>query len=205
MMERFAEARVIRPAVDSRAGEAPAPRHAVELSLSLYAVELILAYEWILSGIDKLVNPHFSSQLLGVLRGSTLVNPYSWYSAFLKQFILPHAAILAPLVEVGEIAIGVVLASSAVLWLWRPLTRLALYAGWAACVTLTGSLLLALNYSFQQCTPLPWVNGAQAFSPGMGIDVLIALLSVPLLAANLRLVRSTAIELRSKRRHGTST
>jgi uncharacterized membrane protein YphA (DoxX/SURF4 family) len=155
------------------------------------AVQGILAYEWLLSGVDKVANPHFASQLPTILRGSTLVNPYGWYSTLLKQFVLPHTSVLAPMVELAEIAIGLVLISGIFFWVRVPRSRIALWAAWAGIVALMSSALLALNYSFQQGAPLPWVNGAQAFGPGVGVDMLVALLSLPLLVANFQAIRAT--------------
>lgn len=196
-MERLAETRTITPATTPHAVDERAMARLLGLSLPLYAIQLILAYEWVLSGIDKVVDPNFAAQLPATVRGSTLVNPYGWYSALLKQFVLPNTALLAPAVQVGELAIGIVLIVSAVLWMWRPLSRSATYVGWLACFALSGSVLLSLNYSFQQGTPLPWVNAGQAMSPGVGIDMLVAFLSMALLAANLWALRIASVRLRS--------
>jgi hypothetical protein len=38
-----------------------------------------------------------------------------------------------------------------------------------------------------------------AFSPGMGLDMVIALLSIPLMAANWRLGRATPAHMRAER------
>jgi thiosulfate dehydrogenase [quinone] large subunit len=189
MIEKLVETRTIRPAAGARPIAQPETRRAPGLSFPLYAMQLILAYEWLLSGIDKVADPNFGAQLPATLRGSTLVNPYGWYSSLLKQIVLPNVSLVAPLVELGELAIGVILIVSGALWLWRPRARMTLYAGYLACLTLFGALLLSLNYSFQQGTPLPWINGNQALSPGVGIDMLIALLSIPLLAANILAIR----------------
>jgi thiosulfate dehydrogenase [quinone] large subunit len=152
-------------------------------------MQLVLAYEWLLSGIDKVADPNFAAELPANLRGSTLVNPYTWYSSILKAAVLPHTSLLAPAVELVELAIGAALIVSGALWLWRPRARTTLYVAYLACAALAGGILLAVNYSFQQGVPLPWINSAQAFSPGMGIDMLIALLSIPLLGANLWAIR----------------
>jgi thiosulfate dehydrogenase (quinone) large subunit len=194
MIEKLVETGTISSLPEIPAADAATKRRAAGLPLSLYVMQLILAYEWLLSGLDKVANPSFGPQLPTVLRGSTIVNRYGWYSTFLKDVVLPHASLLAPMVELAELAIGTVLIASAALWMWQPLARLTRYVGWAACMALVGAVLLSLNYSFQQGTPLPWIDAAQAFSPGMGIDMLIALLSLPLLVANLRaIVTSTQL------------
>jgi len=194
MIEKLVETGTISSLPDTPVADAAAKRRAAGLPLLLYVMQLILAYEWLLSGLDKVANPTFGAQLPTVLRGSTIVNRYGWYSTLLKDVVLPHASLLAPMVELAELAIGSVLIASADLWMWQPLARLTRYVGWAACLALVGAVVLSLNYSFQQGTPLPWIDAAQAFSPGMGIDMLIALLSLQLLAANLRaIVTSTKL------------
>lgn len=202
MLDKLVQGKAFRPSIDVDRDRVKAQQRvrAGALPFSLCAMQIIFAYEWLLSGVDKIASAQFSGQLPVMLRQSILVNRYLWYNAFLKDIVLPHASLLAPTVELGEIGIGFVLALSAVLWMWFPHTRLTVHLGWAACLALLGGILLSLNYFFQQNTPLPWIDGAQAFSPGMSIDMMIALLSVPLLAANLRAVRSISAHLPVARR-----
>jgi thiosulfate dehydrogenase [quinone] large subunit len=157
------------------------------LPVGLYAIQIVLAYEWLLSGLDKLANPDFSVQLPVMLKGSLAINRYHWYSTLLRDVVLPHVSLLPPTVIAGELAIGVVLVLvlSAVLGCWRPTSHITRTVTWGACAALAGAVGLSLNYSFQQGTPLPWIDSTLAFGPGMGIDLLIACLSAILLSANL--------------------
>jgi thiosulfate dehydrogenase [quinone] large subunit len=159
---------------------------------SLAAVQLVVAYEWLVSGINKLLNPNFTVQLASTLRQSMSGNPYSSYVTFLRDVVLPHATLVGVLTELGETAIGVTLATSAVLWLWRPASRLTIYAGAAAAAALAGAAFLSLNYFLQGGSPLPWIDPANAFNEGVDIDILIPLLSASLLVSNLRAVRYLA-------------
>jgi thiosulfate dehydrogenase (quinone) large subunit len=162
----------------------------IGLPAGLAVVQLILAYEWLVSGINKLVNLNFTVQLAGTLRDSMSGNPYTPYVTFLRDIVLPHATLFGIFTEVGESAIGCVLLASAVLWLWRPTSQFTLYAGRAACAALAGAAFLSLNYFLQGGSPLPWIDSANAFNEGVDIDILIPLLSVTLLVANLRAVRT---------------
>jgi thiosulfate dehydrogenase (quinone) large subunit len=162
----------------------------IGLPAGLAVVQLILAYEWLVSGINKLVNLHFTVQLAGTLRDSISGNPYTPYVTFLREVVLPHATLFGILTEIGEGAIGLVLLGSAVLWLWRPTSQFTLYSGRAACAALAGAAFLSLNYFLQGGSPLPWVNPANAFNEGVDIDILLPLLSVTVLVANLRAVRA---------------
>jgi len=159
------------------------------MPIGLCAVQLVLAYEWLISGINKLINPSFTDQLASTLRQSIDGNPYTWYVTFLRQIVLPHAALFGVLTELGELAIGVILVAGAALWIWRPSHRVTVLGGKAACLALTGAAILSLNYFFQGGSPLPWISPGNAFNEGVDIDILIPLISLTLLVANLRAVR----------------
>src|SRR4051794_34658872 len=87
MIERLVQTRAISPSTDSWTAASAEPQSA--LPFSLYAVQLILAYEWLLSGVNKIVSSQFASQLPVMLHQSTLVNRYHWYSSLLEQLVLP--------------------------------------------------------------------------------------------------------------------
>jgi thiosulfate dehydrogenase [quinone] large subunit len=158
----------------------------IGMPAGLCAVQLVLAYEWLVSGINKLINPNFTVQLASTLRQSIDGNPYSWYVGFLRQVVLPHASLFGVLTELGELAIGVTLMVGVVLWLRLPDSRITHLVGRAASLALAGAAFLSLNYFFQGGSPLPWVDPANAFNEGVDIDILIPLLAVTLLVANLR-------------------
>ncbi|MBV9280981.1 MAG: hypothetical protein JOZ41_12945 [Chloroflexi bacterium] len=151
----------------------------------LIVLQLALAYQWGVSGINKLLDPHFGTQLVPVLRGSTQGNPYGWYATFLRVVVLPNHALFAPAVQVLEPAIGLALLLGAGLWVVRPRGPLTTYGGLVATAALLGSIGLSLNYFFQGGTPLPWIDAGNALNPGVDINVLTALVSVVLLGANL--------------------
>ncbi|MBV9279823.1 MAG: hypothetical protein JOZ41_07060 [Chloroflexi bacterium] len=159
----------------------------------LCAVQLILAYEWLISGLNKILNPHFDAQLPAVLRQSIANNPYGWYTTLLQRIVLPHHALFAPLARLGETSVGLTLLVGAALWLWRPRSRATIYAGWAACLALLGAAFLALNYFFQGGTPLPWINPGNAYNPGVDIDILIPLLCLVLVIANVRALMASPV------------
>lgn len=186
------------PATTSRTGTRTTAQ-AAALPFGLAVVQLILAYEWLISGLDKLFNPRFAAQLPSTLRDSLNGNPYTWYTAILRTLVLPHAGLFAPPVEAGETAIGITLLASAALWLWKPHARVTMYAGLAACCALPAAALLSLNYFFQGGTPLPWINPSGAFDAGVDLDILIPLISLVLLAANIQVLRAVRAHLRMPR------
>ncbi|HEX6510542.1 MAG TPA: hypothetical protein VF221_23180 [Chloroflexota bacterium] len=166
------------------------PARPVGLAAGLCLVQLVLAYEWLMSGINKLLNPNFTAQLASNLQQNMTGNPYIWYAGILRQIVLPRAGVFGVLTELGELSIGVTLLASAVLWLRRPNSRLTLHVGKAACLALAGSIFLPLNFFLMSGDPIPWINSANAFNEGVSIDAFIAMLAVTLLLTNLRAVRA---------------
>jgi hypothetical protein len=158
------------------------------MPIGLIGLQLILGYEWLISALDKLANAHFGSQLIAVLQQSSHGGPYGWYGSLLRRLVLPNHAIIAPLTQAGELAIGLALALSATLWLLQPAARLTVYSACAAAAALLGAIFLSINYFFQSAEPVPWINPNNSFVPGLDINSLVALLSFLLLAENARLV-----------------
>ena len=158
------------------------------LPLWIIVVQAILAYEWLISAMNKIVNPHYETQLTALLRQSTHINPYGWYATLLSNIILPNHTIFAALDLIGELSIGVTLTFGVVLLLMRPHGRMRSYGVAAVCTALLGSAFLSLNYFFQGGTPLPWVNAGSSLIPGVDIDILIPLLSLTLFAANIQVL-----------------
>jgi thiosulfate dehydrogenase [quinone] large subunit len=83
-------------------------------------VRLYAGYEWLVAGLEKLGNPAWTGPkagaavtgfVLGALRKTTGTHPdvTGWYAAFLRHYVLPHAAFWSWLVTLGEIAVGVAL------------------------------------------------------------------------------------------------
>lgn len=161
----------------------------------LIVMQLVLAYQWVVSGINKLLDPNFGTQLVPLLRGSTQSNPYGWYAILLRTVVLPNHALFALAVQVMEPAIGLALLLGAGLWIVRPHGQLTVYGCLAASAALVGSIGLSLNYFFQGGTYLPWINSGNALNPGVDINIMTAVVSSVLLGANL----SALIAVHSKR------
>src|SRR5439155_9090617 len=58
-------------------------------SVGLLAVQLVVAWEWVVSGLTKIVRGGFPQGLAANLRDES-VNAAGWYRAFLKHVIIPY-------------------------------------------------------------------------------------------------------------------
>ena len=80
-------------------------------------VRLYLGYEWISAGLEKLGSPAWTgakagTALIGFAKGgiaqATGAHPavQGWYASFLKDFVIPNAAVFSYLVTAGELLVG---------------------------------------------------------------------------------------------------
>jgi thiosulfate dehydrogenase [quinone] large subunit len=76
--------------------------------VALLLVQVCIGYEWLVSGLTKIVNGDFPAGLAVELRDMSKAAP-SWYRSFLNSAVVPHAAAFGYGIEVAELAIGIVL------------------------------------------------------------------------------------------------
>jgi uncharacterized membrane protein YphA (DoxX/SURF4 family) len=160
----------------------------IRLALWIWVTQAFLGYEWLISGLNKLLNARFNAQLLAVLQQSAQGGSYGWYASFIRQVVLPNHTVVGVMTELGEASIGVVLLLASGIALLLPDMPLARYVRLAAAAALLGSIFLALNYFFQSNVPLPWINTNNSLNEGVDITILIALVSTALVAANVQAV-----------------
>lgn len=178
----------------SRATRDPGPRVA---QLGLAGVLILFAYEWFLSGLDKVLSADFRTNLGTVLQQALRHNQNRWYVDALRRFVLPHAAAVAIVVEIGELLVAVGFIAGAILWLTghRMPGRWAQALHLATIVALLGSTLMTANYYFMAGNTWPWLKPGDPFDEGLGIDGLLTLIALALLAVHLaawRMRRSLA-------------
>jgi hypothetical protein len=91
----------------------------------LAGLQLLLGYEWLVSGVDKLLYGTFP-QTLGTLLKGTLSNPKvpAFFVALLRDLVLPNAALFGAFIMWAETLAGLGLIAAGLVALLRPwLTR----------------------------------------------------------------------------------
>src|SRR5437764_7766815 len=89
----------------------------------LVAIQALIAWEWLVSGINKLLSGMFPQMLPDTLNDGIKGNPNGWYVSFLQSVVLPHSLFFGYLIEWGELAIGILLLAGAILLLRRQRMR----------------------------------------------------------------------------------
>src|SRR5437764_4477469 len=176
---------------DNRHGVATGTRRAglvrmrvPRLPLWLCVVQAILAYEWLVSGLDKLLDRGFSGQLSALLSQGMQGTAGSLYGAVIAHLVLPNHTLFALLTPWTETSIGGIMLLGAILWVVCPRARLTDLVAGATCLALLGAATLDLNYYLLGGGGLPWIDPANATQPGINVDVMLLLIALTLCAAN---------------------
>jgi hypothetical protein len=168
-------------------------------NIALVGLQLLIGYEWLLAGGDKLLLGRFPAQLGGMLlalvNGGHLVG---FFAAILQGLVAPNALLFGYLIELGETLAGLGLITVGLVALLRPLAgrylsgtgatvfmfgdrllgRLALFAA-------IGAGLLGVSYFFLDGLPTPWFIPSIAFGGSIDNGLFLAVASVILVVSQL--------------------
>lgn len=173
---------------------------ALPAAWGLALAEVAIGYEWLLSGLNKVLSADFSSGLAQNLQSSLKGNPNSWYVSLADTLMLPHAQICAVLAEGGELLVGLGMFAGAALWVSGRLaaSRWARTLNLGVIVAVLGGILMSLNYALMGGDTLPWINAGNAFNEGISIDSLLTIIGLGLVVAHAVAARRAEAAARSK-------
>lgn len=162
---------------------------------TLAFLQLLLGYEWLLAGVDKLLLGNFSAQLSGLLqanlRGGRLPG---FFAALLRGLVVPNAPLFGVLIEWGELLAGLGLLSAGLFTLLAPFVQ-RLHAHtvvklFTATRTLVeklaplaagGAGMLGLSFFLLDGMPLPWFEPSIAYGGSIDTGLFLAAGSLILL------------------------
>ena len=173
-------------------------------NIALAGLQLLIGYEWLLAGGDKLLLGAFPAQLGGMLlalvSGGHLVG---FFTAILQGLVAPNALLFGYLIELGETLAGLGLMAAGLVALLRPLagrylsgTSATLFVfgdrllGRLALVAAMGAGLLGVSYFFLDGLPAPWFLPSVAFGGSIDNGLFLAIASVVLIVSQLMRRRS---------------
>jgi hypothetical protein len=165
-----------------------------------------VGYEWLNSGLTKLVRGGFPAGLASDLHDRVRSAP-GWYRSFIDGSIIPHAVAFGYLIEIGELLVGVGLVGAALLWLlrWEQLPhggRVAILA--VTILASLGAIIMAVNFHLANGGIHPWLIPKSGFDESVDLDALlpaIQLMFVVLSVGAWRSLRAPAHAHRQLRFH----
>ncbi len=159
------------------------------------ALQAVIAWEWLVSGVNKVLAGNFPQGLADTLNEGIHDNPNGWYVSILQQVVLPHSVAFGYMIEATELFIGialfigVVVLVGPVLRRGMPQYRLAVGEVAAAMVAALLCAFLCVNFHFFMGDGIfPWINPANAFDEGVTLDTLMPPVAVLLFLVNARLL-----------------
>jgi hypothetical protein len=190
-------------AADVSTGAAPSQQESTPTALAKsgtialiarIGLQAALGYEWLVSGLDKILYGRFPESLGGLLAGVLRVGRVPTpFAALLRALALPHPQFIGWLIEWSETLAGLALLGAALAaLLWPALERrLAPEARpWLArgsrtvdalaVAAASGTVLLGLSFYLLDGAPAFWPLPSIAFGGAVDTGLLLAALAAPL-------------------------
>jgi hypothetical protein len=168
-------------------------------SIALAGLQLIIGYEWLLAGGDKLLLGTFPAQLSGLLlpllAGGHLAG---FFADTLRGLVIPNAVFFGYFIELAETLAGLGLVVAGLVALLGPLAgrylrgtgaKMLVYSARLlerlAPLAAAGAGLLGLSYFFLDGLPKPWFVPGTAFGGSIDPGLFLAVASVVLVVSQL--------------------
>jgi hypothetical protein len=195
-LERSHAADAFTITAPSRQGSAPTPlaKSFTIDRIAFIGLQAALGYEWLVSGLDKILYGRFPETLGGLLAGTLRVgNVPAPFAALLRALALPHPLFFGWLIEWSETLAGLALLGAALAALLRPILERYLAPGarpWLtrgrhtvnalAVAAAAGTMLLGLSFYLLDGAPSFLPLPSIAFGGAVDTGLLLAALAAPL-------------------------
>lgn len=155
--------------------------------IGLLVLEMIIGYEWFISGLIKVTSGIFTSGLADELAEKS-AGAFGWYASFLNGVIIPNATVFGYLIEIGEILIGIVFIAGPLIWLLAfdrvpDRVREAVFLLTAAAAI--GGIFMAINFHLANGFTHPWLMPQDPFDEGVDFDSLLAVVNAVFATVNI--------------------
>ncbi|HET7568039.1 MAG TPA: hypothetical protein VFJ91_08625 [Gaiellaceae bacterium] len=148
--------------------------------IGLALVQAVIAWEFLSSGVTKLVHGDFPGGLAATLHERLGAAP-GWYADFLRDTVIPHAVAFGWAIELGEVAVALLLLAGAA----GALTGRRRAAAAATALGAFAGFVLALAFGLSDGAGFFVLVAPDSFDEGVSLDALAAWLQVVLLASAL--------------------
>jgi hypothetical protein len=107
-------------------------------------IQWAISFEWLHSGWGKWFGPGFMDNIGKTLAGFAAKNPYPGFANFLTTTAIPNAQVFGQVIRTGEIAVGIALLLSGIIWLTQK--SHPVWASWLVALAFFGAALMNLNF-----------------------------------------------------------
>jgi len=164
--------------------------------IGLLLVEMIIGYEWLVSGVAKLVRGGFPSGLADELLTKSVGAP-AWYGSLMKSAFIPYAEVFGYLIEITEVLAGVALLVGPFIWLcrWdRVSDRTRATVLFFTAVAAVGGTLLAINFHLANGGSHPWLIPESGFDEGIDLDSVLPAIQIVIATVSISFLNCLRLE-----------
>lgn len=152
--------------------------------VGLLAIQVLIGYEWFMSGLTKLVRGGFASGLADELTEKS-EGVGGWYRDFLDDVVIPNATGFGYLIELSELLVGIGLIAAALTWLfaWERVgaTGRTVALGATVLAALAG-VVMNVAFHLANGSAHPWLIPGDGFDEGVDLDSLMPAIQLVLAA-----------------------
>lgn len=155
--------------------------------VGLLIFEIIIGYEWFISGLTKFVRGDFPSGLPDELAGKS-ADVTGWYAGFFNGVVIPNATIFGYLIETAEVLAGIALIAGPLIWLFawsRVPNRAQAIVIFIMAAASIGGIFMALNFHLANGNTHAWLIPADSFDEGVDFDSLLAIMNIVTATVNI--------------------
>ena len=162
----------------------------------LASIQLIIGWEWFVSGTNKVLSGSFPQSLLDTLNNGIQNNPNSWYVTFLQKIVVPNSVSFGSMIEWTEVLIGLTLLVGAVILIGKPRMRGEPQHGLVIAISVAVILLAAVgaiftvNFHFWMGKGIIPGMGSDPADEGIDLDALIPPFALVIIIANLAWIKA---------------
>jgi thiosulfate dehydrogenase [quinone] large subunit len=147
--------------------------------VALLLVQVVLGYEWLVSGLTKVVRGGFPQGLADELRDMSQDAP-GWYRHFLTGVVLPHAQAFGYAIEVVELVVGAILIGTAVAVLIGRVSVSSRLLGWSAVAASAAAIAMVADFELANGGRFGLSLAKDPFDEGVDLDTLLTGLQLAL-------------------------
>jgi hypothetical protein len=141
----------------------------------LLLVQMAVGYEWLMSGLTKVIRGGFPAGLAADLRDNAAAAA-PWYRWFLTHMVIPNGQTFGYLIEVVEVLTGMAMIAAALVWLlrWQRLPSWGRFATLGAMVvSAVAGIVMAVNFHLSKGSTHPWIIPNAGFDESVDLDSLL--------------------------------
>lgn len=185
--------------------QAPNASRTTRTDIALAGLQLVIGYQWLVSGSDKILLGTFPAQVGYLLMGQITSGKLpAYFAVLLESLVVPNASVFGYGIMFGETLAGLGLTAAGLLMLLSPFVEahisgrlwksFAVIDGLVTClapIAAIGAGLLGLSYYVLDGAPTLWFTPSLAYGGAIAPGMVVALASLVLVVAQVFRLRAS--------------